>query len=103
MRVFLIMVLAFSVSTIWAGDKEKQSKKTDKKPVKVEQLYIEDKGKPEDPGSQGRANAANKKAANPGKGSGKTKDFEVTPLNEKSDQGDGKETGRKKKGGDNPE
>ena len=85
MRVFLIMVLAFSVSTIWAGDKEKQSKKTDKKPVKVEQPYIEDKGKPEDPGSQGRANAANKKAANPG------------------NEGEGKETGRKKKGDDNPE
>ena len=102
MRVFLIMVLAFSVSTVWAGDKEKQSEKTEKKPVKVEQPYVENKGKPEDPGAKGRANAANKKAANPGKGSGKTKDFEVTPLNEKSGKEEEKAKGKKNKDGDSP-
>ena len=53
MRLFLILILAFSVSTTWAGDKEKQSKENTKKPVKVEQPYVKDKGKPADPGAHG--------------------------------------------------
>lgn len=86
MRLLLIIVLAISVSIAWAGDKDKQSKQNEKKSVKVDQPYVKDKGKPADPGVHGRANAAQKQAANPGKGSQKNKDLEVMPLVEKSDK-----------------
>lgn len=105
MRLFLILILAFSVSTTWAGNKEKQSKENTKKPVKVEQPYVKDKGKPADPGAHGRANAAAKQAANPGKGSGKTEDLKVTPLTDKSngekekEKEKNKEKNKKKKEG----
>lgn len=105
MRLFLILILAFSVSTTWAGDKEKQSKENTKKPVKVEQPYVKDKGKPADPGAHGRANAAAKQAANPGKGSGKTDDLKVTPLTDMSkgekEKEKNKEKNKKKKEGNN--
>lgn len=96
MRLFLILILAFSVSTTWAGDKEKPSKENAKKPVKVEQPYVNDKGKPADPGAHGRANAAAKQAANPGKGSGKTDDLIATPLTDKSAGEKEKEKNKKK-------
>ena len=101
MRLFLLLILAFSLSTIWAGDKDKQSTKNAKKPVKVEQPYVNDKekGKPADPGAHGRANAASKQAANRGKGSGKNEDLEVTPLTDKSDGGEKKAKGKEKKDG----
>jgi len=100
-RLFLILILAFSVSTIWAGDKGNQSKQNEKKSAKVEQPYVDGKGKPADPGAHGRANAASKQAANRGKGSGKTEDLEVTPLTDKSDGGDKKAKGKEKKDGNN--
>ena len=101
MRIFLLLILAFSVSTSWAGDKEKKAAQNEKKPVKVEQPYVKDKGKPADPGAHGRANAASKQAANRGKGSGKTEDLEVTPLTDKSDGGEKKAKGKEKKDGNN--
>jgi hypothetical protein len=100
-RLFLILILAFSVSTIWAGDKEKKAAQNEKNPVKVEQSYVKDKGKPADPGAHGRANAASKQAAIRGKGSGKTEDLEVTPLTDKSDGGEKKAKGKEKKDGNN--
>ena len=96
MRFFLIVFLAFSVATVYAGDKEKQATKSEKKPVKVEQPYVKSKGKPADPGAHGRANAAAKQAANPGKGSKKNSDPEITPLTGKSN---GKKEKSKKEGG----
>lgn len=100
MRFLLIIVLAFSVATTWAGDKDKQNKKNEKKPVKVEQPYIKSKGKPTDPGAHGRANAAAKQAANPGKGSKKNGDLEITPLSDKSNGKNEKEKNREKEKGD---
>ena len=97
MRLFLIIVLAISVSIAWAGDKDKQSKQNETKPVKVEQPYVKDKGKPADPGAHGRANAAQKQAANPGKGSRNNKDLEVMPLVEKSDKDKAKSKKKKDK------
>jgi hypothetical protein len=76
MRIFLLLILAFSVSTSY-------------------------KGKPADPGAHGRANAASKQAANRGKGSGKTEDLEVTPLTDKSGGGEKKAKGKEKKDGNN--
>ncbi len=101
MRLFLLLILAFSVCTSWAGDKEKQPAKNANKPVEVEQPYVKDKqkGKPADPGAHGRANAASKQAANRGKGSGKNEDLEVTPLTDKSDGGEKKEKDKEKKDG----
>ena len=46
MRLLLSLILAFSVSTIWAGDKEKETINNAKKPIKVEQPYVKSKGKP---------------------------------------------------------
>ena len=100
MRLFLILVLAFSVSTVCAGDKEKQATTNEKKPVKVEQPYIKSNGKPADPGAHGRANAAAKQAANPGKGSKKNGDLEITPLSDKSNGKNEKEKNREKEKGD---
>jgi len=99
MRLFLILILAISVSTIWAGDKGNQSKQNEKKSPKVEQPYVEGKGKPADPGAHGRANAASKQAANRGKGSGKTEDLEVTPLTDKPDSERNKAKSKKEKDG----
>ena len=101
MRLFLTLILAASVATTWAGDKDKQNKKNEEKPVKVEQPYVKSNGKPADPGAHGRANAASKQAANRGKGSGKTEDLEVTPLTDKSDGGEKKAKGKEKKDGNN--
>ena len=100
--ILAVVVLAFSVSTAWAADKEKQDTKNKKKPVKVEQPYVKDKnkGKPADPGAHGRANAAAKQAASPGKGSKKNGDLEITPLTDKSSGEKDKEKYKKKKKGD---
>ena len=99
MRPILILILAVSVSTIWAGDKEKKPTQDEKKPVTVEQPYGKAKGKPADPGAHGRANAASKQAANPGKGSGKTEDLEVTPLTDKPESERKKAKSKKEKDG----
>lgn len=96
MRFFLIIVLVFSVSTTWAGDKEKQDTKNEKKPVKVEQPYVKGNGKPADPGAHGRANAASKQAANPGKGSKQNENLEIMPLTDTSNGKKEKEKDKKK-------
>lgn len=95
MRLLVIIMLTISVSTAWAGDNDKQSRQNEKKPVKVEQPYVKDKGKPSDPGAHGRANAAQKQAASPGKGPQKNKDLVATPLAEKS-EGDKAKSKKKK-------
>ena len=95
MRLFLLLMLALTISTTWAGDEKKEPTQNEKNPVRIEQPYAKDKGKPADPGAHGRANAAQKQAANPGKGSGKNQDLEVTPLTDKSDGGKEKAKGKK--------
>ena len=82
MKLFLTILLAFSVSTLMADANDNQSDKGAQKQVKKELSKGPNHGKPDDPGAKGQANAAYKKATNPGKGSGKNKDLEVTPLNE---------------------
>lgn len=79
-RLFLSLILAFSVSTNWAGDEEKQVTNNAKKPVKVEQPYVKSNGKPVDPGAHGIANVASKQATNPGKGSKQYENLEIMPL-----------------------
>ena len=100
MRSFLLLMLALAISTTWAGDKKKEPKQNEKEPAKVEQPYVKNKGKPADPGAHGRANAAQKQTANPGKGSGKNQDLKVTPLTDKSDGGKEKAKSKKNKEGD---
>lgn len=82
MRFLLTMLLAFSVSTLMADVNDPQSEKGEQKQPKKEQSKGYSHGKPDDPGAKGQANAAYKKATNPGKGSGKNKDLEAMPLNE---------------------
>ena len=102
MRIFLLLILAISVSTTWAGDKDKDKQATnnEKKPLKVEQPYVKGKGKPINPGAHGRANAAGKQAANPGKGSKKDGDLEITPLTGKSNGKTEKDKNKKTEKGD---
>lgn len=95
MRIFMFLILAFAVSTTWAGDKDKEPAKNAKKSVKVAQPYVKNKGKPADPGAHGRANAAAKQAANPGKGSGKAAGPKATHLPEKPDGEKDKKKGDK--------
>ena len=96
MKFLLTMLLAFSVSTLMADVNDKEPDKAVKKEVQKELSKGDIKGKPDDPGAKGQANAAYKKATNPGKGSGKNKDLEVMPLNEVL-KDDKKEKGAKKK------
>mgnify|MGYP001823952670 FL=1 len=82
MKFLLTILLAFSVSTLMADANDAQSEKGEQKQDKKEYSKGYNHGKPENPGAKGQANAAYKKATNPGKGSGKNKDLQVTPLNE---------------------
>ena len=100
MRLLLLLVLSFSVSTIWAGDKEKETTNNAKKPVKVEQPYVKSKGKPADPGAHGRANAASKQAANPDKGSKQNENLEIMPVTDTSKGKKEKEKNKKKEKSD---
>ena len=100
MRLFLILILVFSVSAVLASNKEKRSEQSANKPAKIEQPYVKEKGRPVDPGAHGRANAAQKQAVNPGKGPEKNKDLEVMPLTSKSDEAKEKARTKKKKESD---
>ena len=84
MKFLLTILLAFSVSTLMADVNDSQSEKGEPKQEKKEHAKGYTHGKPDNPGAKGQANAAYKKATNPGKGSGKNKDLQVTPLNELS-------------------
>ena len=99
MKFLLTMLLAFSVSTLMADVNDSQSEKGEQKQAKKEYSKGSNQGKPDNPGAHGQANAAYKKATNPGKGSGKNKDLEVMPLNEvlKDDKKDKKDKKDKEK------
>jgi hypothetical protein len=85
MKFLLTVLLAFSVSTLMADVNDSQSEKGKQNQVKSEQSKGYNHGKPDNPGAKGQANAAYKKATNPGKGSGKNKDLQATPLNDALD------------------
>lgn len=93
MKFLLTILLAFSVSTLMADVNDSQPEKGKQKQEKQEYSKGYNHGKPDNPGAKGQANAAYKKATNPGKGSGKNKDLEVMPLNEalKDDKKDKKD------------
>ena len=97
MKFLLTILLAFSVSTLMADVNDSQSEKGQQKQEKKEYSKGNTHGKPDNPGAKGQANAAYKKATNPGKGSGKNKDLEVMPLNEalKDDKKDKKDKDKK--------
>ena len=93
MKFLLSILLAFSVATLMADTNNAQSEKGKQKQENKEYSKGYNHGKPDNPGAKGQANAAYKKATNPGKGSGKNKDLEVMPLNEvlKDDKKDKKD------------
>ena len=105
MKFLLTILLAFSVSTLMADVNDSQSEKGEPKQEKKEHAKGYTHGKPDNPGAKGQANAAYKKATNPGKGSGKNKDLEVMPLNEepKDDKKDKKDKKDKEKKPDKPD
>jgi len=105
MKFLLTILLAFSVSTLMADVNDSQSDKGKQKQEKKEYSKGYNHGKPDNPGAKGQANAAYKKATNPGKGSGKNKDLEVMPLNEepKDDKKDKKDKKDKEKKPDKPD
>lgn len=82
MRLLLIVLLSFWVSSTVAGDKNSQVEKAVTKEVQKELLDVNGKGKPNNPGAKGQANAAYKKATNPGQGAGKSKGVEASLFNE---------------------
>ena len=82
MRLLLIALLTFWVSSTMAGDKNTQVEKAIKKEVQNELLDVNGKGKPNNPGAKGQANAAYKKATNPGQGAGKSKGVEASLLDD---------------------
>ena len=97
MKFLITILLAFSVSTLMADVNDSQSEKGKQKQEKKEYSKDYNHGKPDNPGAKGQANAAYKKATNPGKGSGKNKDLEVMPLNKalKDDKKDKKDKDKK--------
>ena len=100
MKFLLTILLAFSVPMLMADVNDSQSEKGKQKQENKEYSKGNDHGKPDNPGAKGQANAAYKKATNPGKGSGKNKDLEVMPLNEalkddKKDKTDKKDKDKK--------
>ena len=105
MKFLLTILLAFSVSTLMADINDSQSDKGKQKQEKKEYSKGYNHGKPDNPGAKGQANAAYKKATNPGKGSGKHKDLEVMPLNDalKDDKKDKKDKKDKEKKPDKPD
>lgn len=96
MRLLLIVFLSFWVSSTVAGDKNSQVEKAVTKEVQKELLDVNGKGKPSNPGAKGQANAAYKKATNPGQGAGKSKGVEASLLNEVLDDDKDKKKGDKK-------
>ena len=96
MRLLLIALLTFWVSSAVAGDKNTQVEKAIKKEVQNELLDENGKGKPGNPGAKGQANAAYKKATNPGQGAGKSKGVEASLLNEVLDDDKNNKKGDKK-------
>jgi len=96
MRLLLIVLLSFWVSSTVAGDKNSQVEKAVTKEVQKELLDVNGKGKPSNPGAKGQANAAYKKATNPGQGAGKSKGVEASLLNEVLDDDKDKKKGDKK-------
>ena len=104
MKFLLTILLAFSVSTLMADVNDSQSDKGKQKQEKKEYSKGYNHGKPDNPGAKGQANAAYKKATNPGKGSGKNKDLEVMPLNDalKDDKKDKKDKKDQEKKPDKP-
>ena len=96
MRLLFIVLLSFWVSSAVAGDKNSQAEKAVTKEVQKELLDVNGKGKPNNPGAKGQANAAYKKATNPGQGAGKSKGVEASLLNEALDDDKDKKKGDKK-------
>ena len=96
MRLLLIVFLSFWVSSSVAGDKNSQVEKAVTKEVKKELSDVNGKGKPSNPGAKGQANAAYKKATNPGQGAGKSKGLEASLLNEVVDDDKNNKKGDKK-------
>ena len=85
MRPLLIFLLSLWLSPALAGDKDSLVEKAVKKEVEKELWDVDGKGKPNNPGAKGQANAAHKKATNPGKGSGKNNSVEAKLLDELTD------------------
>lgn len=96
MRLLLIVFLSFWVSSTVAGDKNSQVEKAVTKEVQKELLDVNGKGKPSNPGAKGQANAAYKKATNPGQGAGKSKGVEASLYNEVLNDDKDKKKGDKK-------
>ena len=96
MRLLLIVLLSFWVSSTVAGDKNTQVEKAVKKEVQKELSDVNGKGKPDNPGAKGQANAAYKKATNPGQGAGTSKGVEASLLNEAFDDDKNNKKGDKK-------
>jgi hypothetical protein len=99
MRIFLITLLVILTSTSYADGNKKQLEKAVKKEIEKELLDVNEKGKPSNPGAKGQANAAYKKATNPGKGSGKNNGVEGKLLDEliDDDKDKNKKNDKKKK------
>ena len=85
------------LSPALAGDKDSQVEKAGKKEIEKELRDVDGKGKPNSPGAKGQANAAYKKATNPGKGSGKNNSVEGKLLDELIDDDKDKNKKNEKK------
>jgi len=94
MRLLFIVLLLALVSNPAFADKNTQLEKAVKKELQDELRDVDHKGKPANPGAKGQANAAYKKATNPGQGAGKNKG--VNELFDDNDKNDKKNKNKKK-------
>lgn len=107
MRKLLVLIIA---SALFVGVSYGQGKNSRLEDAIIDEVFDVDdkgkkgKGKPDNPGAHGRANAEYKKATNPGKGGGKNSSLEGGLLGElleddDDDRGSDKDKGKNKKKG----